>query len=257
MNRRILGRTGIEVSELSIGTGTEGYGHSSQQTRLGRDELSRLLRFAYDSGITFWDAADGYGSHEALGMALKGLRRDTVEITSKTTSRTPAAIREDVHRFCRELGTDYIDILMLHCLTQHNWPTRYADCMDEMTRLKEEGLIRAVGCSCHDFTALKLTSECPWVEVNLARINYGGKHMDASPDEVIPVLRKMHADGKGLYGMKVLGQGSLARDPERAIEFVLNLGCVDAITIGMTSDDQVRRNIAIIERLTGALARAA
>jgi 1-deoxyxylulose-5-phosphate synthase len=257
MERKILGRTGIEVSELSIGTGTEGYSHGSEQTRLGKQELVRLLRSAYDSGITFWDSADGYGSHEHVGLALKGLPRESVVVTSKTGSRTPAEIRADAYRFCKEMGTDYIDILLLHCLTQHDWPTRFADGMEELNRLKDEGIIRATGCSCHDFTALKLTAETDWADVNLARINYAQKHMDASPEEVIPVLRKMHADNKGLYGMKVLGQGSLTHDPERAIRYVLELDCVDAITIGMTSDDQIRHNIDIMERFHQPLRRAA
>jgi 1-deoxyxylulose-5-phosphate synthase len=255
--RTILGRTGIEVSQLSIGTGTEGYSHSSDQTRLGKAELIRLLRTAYDLGITFWDTADGYGSHEHVAAAMSDLPRETVTITSKTTARTPEAVRADAVRFCQELGTDYIDVLMLHCLMEHDWPVRFSAAMEEMNRLRQEGIIRAVGCSCHDFTALQLASQTDWVEVSLARINYAGKHMDAEPEKVIPVLESMHREGKGVYGMKVLGQGALAYDPERAIQYALGLGCLDAITIGMTSSQQLRDNIRIVEACHQPLRRAA
>ena len=186
MQQVMLGNSGIEVSRLCIGTGTVGWSGSSNQTRkLGTEGLIDLLCYAYDSGVRFWDTADQYGSHPHVREALRRLPRDQVVITTKTTSRTPAGVRDDVERFLRELGTDYADIVLLHCLTEDDWTTRYEDCMEALTKCQAQGLIRAVGVSCHDFEAFKLAAITPWVEVVLARINYAGVIMDASPEEVI------------------------------------------------------------------------
>ncbi|MBI4531309.1 MAG: aldo/keto reductase, partial [Candidatus Latescibacteria bacterium] len=148
-----LGRTGICVSRLCIGTGTDGWSHHSRQSSLGVKGLARLLRFAYDQGITFWDSADMYGTHPHVAESLRGLDRSSVVITTKTVSRKPDAAIRDVERFLRELRTDYLDILLLHCLTEADWPGRYAATMEALSRLREQGLIRALGVSCHDFEA--------------------------------------------------------------------------------------------------------
>ena len=248
-----LGQTGIRVSRLSIGTGTSGWNGRSDQTALGLEGLADLLHFAHDRGVTFWDSADQYGSHPHIKEALKGLDRSSVVITSKTTSRTRTEVEADVKRFLKEIGSDYVDIVLLHCLTQHDWPTRYPEAMEALTRCKEQGLIRAHGVSCHDYGAFQTSAMTQWVEVVLARINYTGVHMDASPADVIRTMEQMAALGKGIYGMKVLGQGKLAKEdePKTGIEFVLGLPCVHAMTIGMTSREEVTENVSIINELTG------
>lgn len=252
MQQVVLGNSGIEVSRLCIGTGTVGWNGSSNQTRqLGKEGLIDLLCYAYDSGVRFWDTADQYGSHPHVKEALRVLPRDQVVITTKTTSRTPSGIREDVERFLRELGTDYADIVLLHCLTEHDWNTRYADCMDALSKCRDEGLLRAVGVSCHDFTAFKLAAVDPWVELVLARINYSGELMDASPAEVIPVLDEMSGNGKGIYGMKVYGAGKLLEDRRRALGFVLDLPSVDAVVLGMENKAEVDENVELMEALVG------
>jgi aryl-alcohol dehydrogenase-like predicted oxidoreductase len=250
MQRVTLGGTGIEVSRLCIGTGTNGWGGNSNQTRLGFDRCVHLLRYAYDRGISFWDSADQYGSHTHVREALRQVGRPNVVVTTKTTSRSPGAVEADVHRFLREQGTDYLDIVLLHCLTEPDWPRRFASSMDALTRLKEAGLIRAAGVSCHNFGAFQNAARQPWVEVVLARINYAGVSMDASPDDVIPVLDEMHAAGKGIYGMKVVGAGRLTRDPRRAISYVLDLLSVDAIVIGMQSEAEIDEDVDLVESLT-------
>jgi len=253
MQRVELGQSGLRVSRLSIGTGTQGWGGRSNQTALGLQGLADLLRFAYDHGVTFWDSADQYGSHPHVKLALQGVPRETVVITTKTVSRTGKEVEADVKRFLKEIGTDYVDIVLLHCLTNHDWPRRYPDAMEALVRCKEQGLICAHGVSCHDFGAFQTAAMTEWVEVVLARINYAGVSMDASPPDVIRVMQQMAALGKGIYGMKVLGQGKLAKSdsPKSAIEFVMNLSCVHAMTIGMTSQREVSENIAIVNELTG------
>jgi predicted aldo/keto reductase-like oxidoreductase len=125
--------------------------------------------------------------------------------------------------------------------------------MDAMSKAKEQGILRAVGVSCHNFGAFQAAAECDWVEVVLARINYAGLHMDASPEEVIPVLERMHRRGKGVYGMKVMGAGQLGHDPTRAIRYALDLECLDAIVIGMEDEEQIDANLDLLQRLEPAL----
>ena len=246
-----LGRTGLRASRLSIGTGTQGWGGRSDQTALGLKGLADLFRFAYDQGVTLWDSADQYGSHPHVRRALKGLDRASVVITTKTVSRTRESVEKDVKRFLKEIGSDYVDIVLLHCLTNADWPTRYPDAMEALTRCKEQGLIRAHGVSCHDYGAFQTAAMTKWVEVVLARINYAGVNMDASPADVIRTMEQMAAFGKGVYGMKVLGQGKLAKENgvRKAIEFVMGLSCVHAMTIGMTSRREVEENVAIVKKL--------
>ena len=252
MQQVTLGNSGIEVSRLCIGTGTVGWNGSSNQTRqLGEQGLVDLLCYAYDAGVRFWDTADQYGSHPHVREALRLLPRDQVVVTTKTTSRTAAGVRQDVERFLRELGTDYADIVLLHCLTEHDWTTRYQDCMEALSACQDRGMIRAVGVSCHDFDAFKLAAATPWVEVVLARINYDGVLMDASPEEVIPVMDEMSARGQGIYGMKVYGAGKLLEDRRRALEFVLNLSSVDAVVLGMENKAEVDENVELMEALAG------
>ncbi|MCY4437799.1 MAG: aldo/keto reductase [Chloroflexi bacterium] len=252
MQQVVLGNSGIEVSRLCIGTGTVGWNGSSNQTRqLGSEGLIDLLCYAYDSGVRFWDTADQYGSHPHVREALRVLPRDQVVVTTKTTSRTPDGVRSDVERFLRELGTDYADIVLLHCLTEHDWTTRYADSMEALSKCREQGMVRAVGVSCHDFAAFRLAAVSPWVEVVLARINYDGVSMDASPEEVIPVMDEMSARGKGIYGMKVYGAGKLLHDRRRALGYVLDLPSVDAVVLGMENKAEVDENVELVEELAG------
>src|SRR5881396_1319381 len=192
-----LGKTGITTSRLAMGTGTVGSGHHSHQTALGIDGLSKLLLNGYDHGLRFFDAADSYGSHPHVAEALKHVPRDKVTILTKTWARDPATARADLDRFRRELGTDHIDVCLMHCLTEGDWTERYKGVMDVLSEAKEKGIIRAHGCSCHSIEALRVAAKSPWVDVDLARINPIGSHMDASPQEVVNVLKEMKAAGKG------------------------------------------------------------
>jgi aryl-alcohol dehydrogenase-like predicted oxidoreductase len=205
----VLGQTGIKTSRLAMGTGTIGSGHHSNQTALGLKGLSELLLNGYDQGLRFFDAADAYGSHPHVAEALKHVPRDKVTVLTKTWSRDPKAVRADLDRFRRELGTDYLDVCLMHCLTEGDWTERYKGVMDVLSEAKQKGIIRAHGCSCHSIEALRAAAKSPWVEVDLARINPIGSHMDADPKTVVDVLREMRAAGKAIVGMKILGQGDL------------------------------------------------
>lgn len=241
-----LGQTGIRTSRLGFGTGTHGWNKSSEQTRMGYDKLVNLLKFGYDQGIALWDTADGYGSHPHMADALEGLDRSSVVIVSKDHSKSPEEVRSDIPRFLSELRTDYIDVLLMHCINDASWLTDYSDVIDAFKEAKAEGQVRAIGMSCHDFGALKTVAAADWIDVVLARINYDGTKLDASPDEVVPVLEDIHNAGKGVLAMKVVGQGDLHESVPKSIRFAMGLSCVDSLVIGMTDEAQVRQNVSLV-----------
>jgi len=240
-----LGKTGIRTSRLAMGTGTVGSGHHSHQTSLGVQGLSDLLLNGYDHGLRFFDTADSYGSHPHVAEALKHVSRDKVTVLTKTWARDPATARDDLDRFRRELGADHIDVCLMHCLTEGDWTERYKGVMDVLSEAKEKGIIRAHGCSCHSIEALRAATKSPWVEVHLVRINPVGAFMDSDPNTVVSVMREMRAAGKGIIGMKILGQGELRSRQDEALNFALGLNLLDAFTIGAESqseqEDLIRR----------------
>ena len=240
-----LGKTGIQTSRLAMGTGTVGVGHHSHQTALGTKGLSDLLLNGYDHGLRFFDSADSYGSHPHVAEALKRVPRDKVTVLTKTWARDAASARADLERFRRELGTDHIDICLMHCLTEGDWTDRYKGVMDVLSEAKEKGILRAHGCSCHSIEALRTATKSSWVEVHLVRINPIGSFMDSDPDTVVSVIKEMRAAGKGIIGMKILGQGDLRNRQDEALNFALGLNLLDAFTIGAENkfeqEDLIRR----------------
>jgi aryl-alcohol dehydrogenase-like predicted oxidoreductase len=239
----VLGKTGIRTSRLAMGTGTIGFGGASNQTRAGA--LTALLLKGYDSGLTFFDTGDSYGSHPEVAAALQQIPRDKTVVMTKCDSRDPAAAKADVDRYLKELKTDYIDILLIHCVTEDDWTTRYRGVMDAFSEAKEKGKIRAHGVSCHSIGALRAAAASPWVDVDLVRLNPIGAVMDAHPDTVISVVKEMRAQNKGIIGMKILGQGAMRTRQDEAIHFALNNGVLDAFTIGAENhaeqQDLIRR----------------
>jgi aryl-alcohol dehydrogenase-like predicted oxidoreductase len=240
-----LGTTGIETSRLAMGTGTVGSGKHSHQTALGMDGLPSLLLNGYDNGLRFFDAADSYGSHPHVAETLKHVDRSKVTVLTKSWARDAKEMTADIERFRRELGIEQIDIVLMHCLTEADWTTRYRPVMDVLEEAKQRKIIRAHGCSCHSIDALRAAAKSPWVDVDLARVNPVGAHMDADPDTVVSVLREMKAAGKAVLGMKILGQGALRGRQDEALRFALGLNVLDAFTIGAESiaeqNDLVRR----------------
>ena len=236
-----LGNTGVEVSRMAMGTGTNGGGGGSNQTRqLGIKGLADLLHATYDEGITFWDSADQYGTHPHLKAALKVVPRDKVVIMSKTHAGTSEEMNSDLERFKKEIGTDYIDIILLHAITDLNWRNNLKGAMEFLSEAKEKGTVRMVGISCHSLSALQAAAEEPWIELDLARWNPGGMHMDADVSVVEKVLTKMKADGKSVMGMKVLGQGDLLDKKDECLQFQLGTSFIDCFTIGIESFEQFK-----------------
>ena len=227
-----LGQTGIKTSRLACGTGTVGVNHHSNQSALGVQGLADLLLQGYDHGLRFFDTADSYGTHPHVAAALKKLPREKITVMSKSWVRNGAGMRADIDRFRKELGTDYIDILMLHCLTDDDWTEKCRPAMDAISEAQEKGIVRAHGCSCHTIGALRAAAKSPWVQVMLSRVNPIGSHMDADPNTVVATLRAGRQSGKAIIGMKILGQGDMRSRVDEALKYALSLNLLHAFTIG-------------------------
>lgn len=251
-----LGKSGVKPSRLGIGTGMRGWNHQSNQTRLGQEKFTALIRHAYDAGIRYFDCADMYGSHEFIRNAVKGLPREKLTLLSKTFTRDAEGVRKDLERFRKELGTDYIDVFMLHCLTDKegpDWTKTMAGPMDVLEEAKQKGWIKAHGCSCHSLNALKTAAKTPWVDVDLARLNPRGVKMDGPTDTVVPVLKQFHERGAGLLCMKIYGEGTLVKpeEKEESLRFILSQPYVDAFVIGFEKPEEIDDTIKIWKTIVG------
>ena len=239
-DRVMLGKTGIEVSRMAIGTGTNGWQKNSNQTRqLGIKGLADLLKAGFDRGVFFWDSADQYGTHPHLKEALKVVPREKVVIMSKTHASTEDEMKADLDRFRKELGTDYIDIILLHCMMNKDWPVEKRGAMDYLAKAREDKLIRTHGVSCHTLEALQSAAASPWVQVDLARINPAGAEMDAGVPTVTAILRQMKQSGKAVMGMKIFGAGKLSNRRDECLRFALAQEYLDCFTIGIENMDQL------------------
>jgi aryl-alcohol dehydrogenase-like predicted oxidoreductase len=244
-----LGKTKIKVSRVGFGTGMRGGGRQSNQTRLGKEKFEALLQASYERGVRLFDMADLYGTHPYLAGALAKMPRKDYVISTKIWWRRggiPDKERPDsdvvVQRFLKELNTDYIDIILLHCVDSAKWPEELSKQMEMLDGLKKKGIIRAHGVSCHSFEALEAAANEPWVDSIHVRINAYGEKMDAPVEKVVPVLKKMHDAGKGVIGMKLIGEGSFRNSDEKrdgSIRYVLGLGCVNAMVVGFEKLEEI------------------
>ena len=244
-----LGKTKIKVTRVGFGTGMRGGNRQSNQTRMGKEKFEALLRASYEDGVRLFDAADLYGTHPYLASALKEMPRKDYALVSKIWWRRggiPEKERPDadvvVERFLKELDTDYIDLILLHCVASEKWPEELSNYMEVLARLKKKGLIRAHGVSCHSLAALQTAAREPWVDSVHARINAYGTKMDGPPEKVVPVLQTLHRAGKGVIGMKLIGEGEFRNSDERrdeSVRYVLGMGCVDAMVVGFEKAEEI------------------
>lgn len=252
-----LGETGMKVPRLALGTGSGGWKHSSNQKRMGEKNFLKMARHAYDRGVRFLETADMYGTHEFVGKALSEVDREKVTVLTKVMVYrhqdwySPEPFQKSIDRFRKELNTDYIDILLLHCMVNDEWPDEYKRYMDDFMEAKEKGIIKKVGLSCHDFAAMEVAAKSDWPDILLARINYGGAKMDGPPKDVMPVLKSAKDSGKGVIGMKIFGCGDLVQENQRekSLNYVMKSDNVHCMTIGMESIDQVDDTVERVMRI--------
>lgn len=253
-----LGNTGLKLSRLGFGTGSKG---GSIHRDLGNKEFTRLLRYAYDQGITYIDTAQNYGTHTMVREAIKGLPREKLFIQSKMPG-TPDKPLEVLDRYRKELGVEYIDSLLVHVTVKGDWDESRNRVLDALAEAKDKGIIRAHGVSCHTLPALTKAAEMDWVDVNLVRINPQGVWMD-TPQEIwnadsnvshLPAVQQriqiMRKNGHGVIGMKIIGNGQFvtAEERERSIRFAMQGGLVDAVVIGFKNTAEIDEAILRINR---------
>lgn len=253
---------GLNVPLLGMGTGVKAGKRSNALQRFGGKHFIETVRLAYDQGVRLFDCADSYGSLPMVSRALKDKPRESYVLVSKIWCHPKGGIPKDeprddsmavIERFLREAGSDHIDLVQLHCQTAADWTTTYRSHMEALAEAKKKGWIRAHGCSCHSIEALKTAAEDPWVDVVHARINPWGVKMDGPADQVVPVLKQIHAAGKGILGMKLIGEGAFRNDKakiDEALKFALDLGCIDALIVGFENSKEI---IDYKQRLTAAL----
>ena len=235
VDRVKLGKTGLKVSRIAMGTGTKGWNYQSNQTRLGLDNFVKIARHGYERGIRFFDMADMYGSQPFVGKALKELPREKLTLMTKMWtydegSEKRESVSKTLDRFRQEVGTDYFDILLLHCMTKGDWTETRKFYMDGLAKAKQDGIVKVVGVSCHNWEALVEAVDNPWCDVILARL-----------------ARKK---GKGLIGMKIFGEGKHVSDAERerSIRFAVTESNLHCMTLGLESIAQMNDAIERVMR---------
>ena len=241
-----LGKTKIKVSRVGIGTGMRGGQRQSNHTRMGQEKFDALAQGCYERGIRLFDVADLYGTHPFLAGALKKMRREDYVISSKIWFRSggipePERPSPDivVERFLRELKTDYVDLILFHCVTSDQWPEELGEKMNVLEKLKKKGLVRAHGVSCHSLGALQACVSESWVDSVHVRLNPFAVKMDVKTVEEIPkveaVLKAMRMQGKAVIGMKIIGEGTFRNSDakrDESIKYALESGCMDAMVVG-------------------------
>ncbi|MDR1516988.1 MAG: aldo/keto reductase [Dysgonamonadaceae bacterium] len=247
-----LGKSGLSVSRIAMGTGTHGGNKESDFTRQGMDSFVRLAHHAYERGIRFYDTADSYGTIPYVGEAIKTLPRKKITLLTKMWTHDDGSphlesVDDNINRYLKEFGTDYIDILLMHCMMSGEWNKKRSHYMEGFLKAKKAGKVRAIGVSCHNIDALRVAAVEPWVDIIMARINPFQTMMDGSPDEIKAILGTAKKNGKGLIAMKIFGEGKNVRDDEReqSIRFAIRESNAHCMTLGMMSiaqiDDAVQR----------------
>lgn len=257
-----LGQTGIKLSRLGMGTGS----NSGQiQFDLGREGFNSLVKYAYDQGITYFDCSQTYRTFEWLGGAVKDLPREKLFIQSKIPGQ-PENILQVIDHHRKVFDTDYVDTMLIHCMIKEGWTDQWKRIMDGFDEAKQKGWIRSKGVSCHSLPALRGAAETPWVEVHLVRVNPQGRRIDG-PEEsvwndnihdvgpVVTQLKTMRAKGRGVIGMKIIGNGEFvnAEDREKSIRFAMSRPELDAVVIGFKNRAEIDE---AIRRINSALAEA-
>jgi len=260
-----LGRTGIKLSRLGMGTGSSG---GQVQKALGQAEFNKLIHYAYDQGIRYFDCAESYATFPWIAGAIKGLPREKLFLQSKI-GRQSADVLAAIDRHRQTFNTDYIDSMLIHCMVKNGWTDDWKRMMDGFDQAREKKWIRAKGVSCHSLPALRTAIASEWTEVHLVRVNPQGRRVDGMEEvgwdnddpghDITPVLaelKKMRAQGRGVIGMKIIGDGQFihSEDREKSIRFAMSRPELDAVVIGFKNTVEIDE---AIRRMNSALAAPA
>jgi hypothetical protein len=254
-----LGKSRVQVTRLAFGTGTYG---GRVQRELGQDQFTRLVRHAYDRGIRFFETADSYtGMPQMLATALKGIPRDSYKLMTKYQLGGTDDPQATIDRFRKDLNSEYFDILLIHCVRHPGWPDETKRVQDGLSEAKAKKIILAHGASCHGLQALGGFPGNQWLDVALLRVNHNGTRMDTplttdtddrgDVNAVVSHAKQIHAQGIGVLGMKLVGEGRFTKPEDRdaALRFVMGLGAVDAVTVGYKNTAEIDEAIDRMNRV--------
>jgi len=257
-----LGQTGLKLSRLGFGTGSNS---GNVQYTLGQEGFNKLIRYAYDQGITYFDCAQSYKTFDWMAGAIKGLPREKIFLQSKIPGK-PEQVLQTIDRHRKVFDTDYVDSMLIHCMVKDQWTDEWKRVMDAFDEAKDKKWIRAKGVSCHSLPALRTATASAWTDVHLVRVNPQAKHIDGMDETwnqpgldlnpVLAELRTMRAKGRGVIGMKIIGNGDFtnAEDREKSIRFAMSRPELDAVVIGFKSTAEIDE---AIQRMNQALAEQA
>ena len=255
-----LGKSGVKVTRLAFGTGTMS---GRVQRELGQDQFTSLVRYAYDRGIRFFETAESYGEmHKMLGIALKGVPRDSYRLMSKVTTRPGVDPQEKIDELRKLANTDYFDVMLLHYQHVATWPTDTVRWQDGVHEAKVKKAVVGYGASVHGLPALRQFPGNKWLEIAMIRMNHNGTKMDAEDyntggpgnvSEVVTHLKQVHTEGMGVISMKLIGEGAFTnrQDRQAAMRFAFNNAGVDSVTVGFKNTAEIDE---AIENLNQALA---
>ena len=236
-----LGKSGMQVTRLAFGTGSDN-GHI--QSALGQQEFTRLIHYAYDRGIRFFETAESYSTPAMLGEALKGIPRESYQLMNKVTTDEGVDPRERFDEMLRISQAEYFDIMLLHWQHSDDWVAKTARWQDGILEAQAKKLILVRGASVHGLPALRLMPGNKWLEVALVRINHNGTYMDgpnwkddncpSCVSEVVQHIKQLKKESMGVIGMKLVGAGAFTRHEDRqaAVRFAFKNAGVDCVTVG-------------------------
>jgi 1-deoxyxylulose-5-phosphate synthase len=255
-----LGKSGVKVTRLAFGTGTMS---GRVQRELGQDNFNRLVRHAYDSGIRFFETSETYGDmHRMLGIALKGIPRDSYKLMSKVTTREGVNPQDKIDELRKLANTEYFDIMLMHYQHVATWPTDTARWQDGIQEAQSKKIVMGRGASVHGLPALRKFPGNQWLEIAMIRMNHKGAKMDAEDyntggpgnvPEVVTHVKQVKRDGMGVISMKLVGEGAFTtrEDRQAAMKYAFQNAGVDSVTIGYKNTGEIDE---AIENLNLALA---
>ncbi|HEY3453386.1 MAG TPA: aldo/keto reductase [Bryobacteraceae bacterium] len=255
-----LGKSGVKVTRLAFGTGTFS---GRVQRQLGQDDFTKLVRYAYDHGIRFFETAESYGEmHQMLGVALKGIPRDSYRLMTKVTTHDGVDPQEKIDELRKLANTDYFDIALLHWQHTPTWPTDTVRWQDGLLEAQSKHAIVGHGASVHGLPALRRFPDNKWLDIAMIRMNHKGSHMDGEDyntsgpgnvTEVVEHVKQVRQAGMGVISMKLVGEGSFTNREDRkaAMRFAFKHAGVTSVTVGYKNTAEIDE---AIENLNLALA---
>src|SRR4051812_43678672 len=255
-----LGKSDVKVTRLAFGTGSFS---GRIQRDLGHDQFTSLVRYAYDRGIRFFETAESYHEmHKMLGVALKGIPRDSYRLMSKVTTRDGVNPQEKIDELRKLANTEYFDVMLLHWQHVASWPTDSIRWQDGILEAQSRKVVIGHGASVHGLPALRQVPGNKWLDLAMIRMNHKGTAMDAEDyntagpgnvNEVVTHVKQVHHEGMGVVSMKLAGEGRFTKraDRQAAMRFAFKNAGVDCVTVGYKNKEEIDE---AIENLNMALA---